>query len=415
MGSVIIIGGGIIGLCSAYYLQKEGHSVIILDKSDMLDGCSYGNAGYLSPSHFIPLATPGIVKQGFKWMLNSKSPFYVQPKLDINLLKWGLHFIKSATKDHSLRSAIPLRDISLLSKKLYEEIALAPGYDFHYENKGMIELFKTELNAHHASELVSQSHSLGLEAVMLNKNDVQALEPDLELDVMGGIHFKCDAHLYPNKLMEDLKRDLVSKGVSISTNVEVTGFITEKLLIKGLRTSQGEYYADDFVLATGAVTGEVAKKLNLTVPMIGGRGYSVTFDSPPFKVHHPIILTEARVAITPMAGTKVRFGGTMEITSFNTPAKLQRVEGIFKSVKKYFPAFNLPIPCDKIWYGYRPCSADGLPYIGRAKKYTNLVIASGHAMLGLSLGAGTGKLVSEVITKQPLSVDLTAFDPDRFA
>ncbi len=413
MSSVIIIGGGIIGLCSAYYLHDEGYTVTILDKSDMLDGCSYGNAGYLSPSHFVPLATPGIVKKGFKWMLNSKSPFYVQPRLDATLINWGLKFIKSATAAHSVRSAIPLRDISLLSKKLYEEIAIAPGFDFYYEKKGMIEFFKTEVNAHHAEEMVVQSNKLGLEAMLLSKEQVQELEPDLQMDILGGIYFKCDAHLYPNKLMSDLKNDLMKKGVLIHTQQEVTGFITENDRIKGVRAGQ-DFFADEVVLAAGALTGEVARKLQLRIPMIGGRGYSVTFDNPPFKVQHPIILTEARVAITPMAGNKVRFGGTMEITSFNTPPKLKRVEGIFESVKKYFPSFDLPIPKDKIWYGYRPCSADGLPYIGRPAKYKNLVVASGHAMLGLSLGAGTGKLVSEIICKKQPSTNISAFDPDRF-
>lgn len=415
MSSVILIGGGIIGLCSAYYLQQEGHTVTVIDQSDMQDGCSYGNAGYLSPSHFIPLATPGIVKQGFKWMLNAKSPFYVQPRLNANLINWGLKFIKSATHEHGKRSAIPLRDISLLSKKLYEDLSVAPGYNFYYEQKGMIEFFQTHTNANHAVEMVNQSNELGLEAVLLNKEEVQQLEPDLKIDVLGGIHFKCDAHLYPNKLMSDLKKDLQNKGVIFVLNEVVKEFIIEKNVVKGARSTDKEFFADELVLATGALTGDLAKKLNLKIPMIGGRGYSVTFDNPPFKVHHPIILTEARVAITPMAGSKVRFGGTMEITSFKSPPKLKRVEGIFESVKKYFPDFDLEVPRDKIWYGYRPCSADGLPYIGRSGKYSNLVIASGHAMLGLSLGAATGKLVSEIIGGKQPSVDLVAFNPDRFA
>jgi D-amino-acid dehydrogenase len=240
------------------------------------------------------------------------------------------------------------------------------------------------------------------------------LEPDLQLNVLGGIHFKCDAHLYPNKLMEDLKNDLGKKEISIHTTTEITDFIIENQKIRGVQTNKGEFFADEFVLAAGAVTGEVAGNLKLKIPMIGGRGYSVTFDKPDFNVHHPIILTEARVAITPMAGDKVRLGGTMEITSFNSPPKLKRVDGIFESVKKYFPDFNLAVPYEKIWYGYRPCSADGLPYIGRPKKYKNLVIASGHAMLGLSLGAGTGKLVSEIISQKLLSVNIAPFDPDRF-
>src|ERR1035438_7772006 len=157
MANIIIIGGGVIGLCSAYYLNQNGHNVTLIDKTDMLDSCSYGNAGYVSPSHFVPLASPGIVKQGFKWMTNSKSPFYVQPRLSMSLINWGMKFIKSATKANVENSAIPLRDISLLSKKLYEDLCNVPGFDFYYEKKGMLDFFQTEENEHHAETIVETS------------------------------------------------------------------------------------------------------------------------------------------------------------------------------------------------------------------------------------------------------------------
>ena len=414
MASVIIIGGGIIGLCSAYYLQQTGNEVTVLDKSDMLDGCSYGNAGYLSPSHFVPLASPGIVKQGFKWMLNPRSPFYVQPRASLNLLNWGKHFIKSATQRHSERSAIPLRDISLLSKTLFEELSQTPGFTFSYENKGMIEVFKTTKSLHHAEEMVKQAALLSLDAVLLSKKEVELLEPDLYFDILGAAFYKCDAHLYPNKLMADLVSKLKAKGVIIKSLMEVIGFQTTKNKINLIKTNSGDFKGDEVVLAAGALTGNLAKMLNLKIPMIGGRGYSVTYDHSNFKVHHPIILQEGRVAITPMAG-KVRFGGTMEITSLNAPPQLNRVHGIFDWVKRYFPKFDLPFPPDeKVWSGFRPCSADGLPYIGRHPGYSNLVIASGHSMLGLSLGPATGILVSQIINNLPVSIDLQAFNPERF-
>src|SRR5512145_2547926 len=132
---VTIIDVGIIGLSSAFYLQKSGWDVTVLDKGDFSDNCSYGNCGYICPSHFIPLATPGVVKQGFKWMLNSKSPFYVQPRFDWNLVSWGLKFIRSATKKHVDSAAAPLRDIALLSQKEYEGWLAGSGFDFAYEHK----------------------------------------------------------------------------------------------------------------------------------------------------------------------------------------------------------------------------------------------------------------------------------------
>ena len=414
MPSVIIIGGGIIGLCSAYYLQQLGNNVTIIDKTDMLDGCSYGNAGYLSPSHFVPLSNPNIVMDGLKWMFSSKSPFYVQPRLNANLINWGRQFIKSASVAHIQKSAIPLRDISLLSKKLYEDLATTDGFDFQLENKGMMEFFQTHKSLHHAKDIVRISNKLGLETYLLSKSEVEKMEPDLRFDILGAIYFKCDAHLYPNKLMADLIANLQVKGVNIQTSTEATGFVTENNKIKVIHTTKGDFFGDEVVLSSGAETGDIARMLNIKIPMIGGRGYSVTFDEPPFKVHHPIILQEARVAITPMAG-KLRFGGTMEITSLDSLPKLKRVLGIFESIKRYFPASDLQMPApEKIWYGFRPCSADGLPYIGRVGTLKNLVIASGHSMLGLSLGAATGKMVSEIINTLQPSIDLTAFKPSRF-
>ena len=146
-----------------------------------------------------------------------------------------------------------------------------------------------------------------------------------------------------------------------------------------------------------------------------GRGYSVTLEDSPYKVNHPAVLVEGRAAITPMDGNKIRFGGTMEITSTQTPPRLNRVEGLLQAVQRFFPEFKVPVPTlDKIWYGYRPCSADGLPYIGRNNQWNNLVMATGHSMLGLSLGAGTGKLVSEIINEEKTSMDIKPFDPNRF-
>ena len=315
MASVIIIGGGIIGLCSAYYLLQQGHQITILDKSDMLDGCSYGNAGYICPSHFVPMATPGIVRQGFKWMTNSKSPFYIQPRISMSLVDWAFKFVKAATKAHIEASSIPLRDIALLSKKLYEDLIDIPGFDFCYEKKGLLDFFKTEENANHGKAIVEASKKIGLDAAMLSKHEVQQMEPDIKMDIKGAVYYTCDAHLYPNKLMKDLIAYLKKHGVDIKAKEEVNNFVLENNKIKGVKTNLSEYFAEHVVLATGAWSRQVAASLRLKIPMVGGRGYSVTLENSPYKINHPIILSEARVAITPMAHNKIRFGGTMEITS----------------------------------------------------------------------------------------------------
>ena len=422
MSKAIVIGGGIIGLSSAYYLKQSGWDVTVLDKSDFNDNCSYGNCGYICPSHFIPLATPGIVKQGLKWMWNSKSPFYVQPRLDWNLIDWGMKFMRIATPKHVETSAIPLRDIAILSQKEYVDWTKLPDFNFAYEHKGLLEIFQTEKGAEHAHHALEKAHELGLsDTKMLSKAELDALEPQTRIIGMGALLFKCDAHCYPNRLMQNLIAYLEKIGVKLQRNEAVTGFEKNGNKINKVFTTDSngankkEYSADEVIVATGSWSRETAALLDVKIPLMPGRGYSITLENSPYKVNYPAVLVEGRAAITPMDGNKIRFGGTMEITSHKTPPRMNRVQGILDAVKRFYPDFDVPLPSmDKIWYGYRPCSADGLPYIGRTKKLNNVVVATGHSMLGLSLGAGTGKLVSEIMNEQPVSMDMQPFAVERF-
>lgn len=413
---VTIIGGGIIGLSSAWYLRASGHDVTVIDKTDMRSNCSYGNAGYVCPSHFVPLATPGIVKQGLKWMLDSKSPFYVQPRLNTALIDWGLKFMRAATPAKVEAAAIPLRDIALLSQGLYEQWAGLPEFNFAYEHKGLLEIFQTPAGAEHAKHMVEKAHELGLyDTRLLDEAELQALEPQTRINGRGAVWFRCDAHLYPNKLMQQLIASLEEKGVVLITGAEVDGFEHRGGRITHVRTGDAFYETDEVIIASGSWSRELAARMQVKIPLVAGRGYSVTLENSPYHINYPAVLVEGRAALTPMDGNKIRFGGTMEITSTRTPPRMNRVEGLLAAVKRFYPEFDVPMPPEeKIWYGFRPCSADGLPYIGRAKKWNNVVIATGHAMLGLSLGAGTGKLVTEIVNGEPLSMDIKPFDPNRY-
>ena len=415
MGKVAIVGGGIIGLSSAYYLRQTGWDVTVIDKGNFKENCSYGNAGYLSPSHFIPLASPGIVKMALKWMFNSTSPFYVKPRLNLPLISWGMQFMRSATKEHVKNSAIPLRDIGLLSMKEYEEWRKLPDFNFYFEKKGIVDLVRTEEKFHHVQEAVKAANDLGLEAVLLSKEQVQALEPENRMNILGGLHFKCDAHCYPNDLMKNLISYLEKNDVKFVANEEVKSFVKNNSSITKVITNKNEYVTDVVVIAAGAWSRQVSALANAKIPLMPGRGYSVTVKDDQFKTNYPAILVEGRVAITPMDG-RMRFGGTMEITPTGTPPRMNRVKGILDAVKTFFPDFNVQMPeINEVWYGYRPCSADGLPYIGRLKKNRNVIVATGHAMVGLTFGAGTGKLVAELLNEQETSMDMKPFAPERFS
>lgn len=410
----IIIGGGIIGLSCAYYLKKSGWEVTLIDKTDLSDNCSYGNLGMIVPSHFVPLAAPGMLSQGIKWMFNNKSPFYVKPSLNPELIRWGLKFIKSATEKHVEDSAIPLLELNLFSKKLYEELANEPGFDFALEKKGILMYYKTEKVAEEEIHLGEKARKMGLDVKALSREEVQALEPGIQFDVLGAVHYRCDAHLYPNQLMSQLIVHLRSSGVTFNTNTNVEKIIKAGRKIKKVVTSKGEFEGDVVIMAGGSWLAQLTKMAGVSVPLMPGKGYSFTLDHPQKKLNIPAILCEARVAITPM-NDRMRYGGTMEIAPFNNKINLNRVKGIVESVPKYFPDIKLEMPDrEDIWYGFRPCTPDGLPYLGYARKVDNLLVAGGHAMSGLSLGPASGKVVADLANKQKTEVDIKAFDPGRF-
>jgi len=398
MSKVLIIGGGIVGLTSAYYLQKRGYEITILDKGDITDNCSFGNAGMIVPSHFVPLAAPGMIKQGIRWMFDSKSPFYVRPSLNINLINWGLMFMKHATAKHVSQSAVPLRDLSLLSKKLYEGLAKEPDFDFELTNNGILAFYKTEKAGEEEAHLAAKAVELGLDMAVLSADECRALQPDLKLDVLGAVHYRCDAHLYPTKLMDALLKYLVNNGVKIERGKEVDRIETAGNRITKVFTGNIAWEADQYVLATGSWSPAVAKMAGVKISLMPGKGYSFMEPEPQQRLTIPALLCEARVAITPMNG-QIRYGGTMELDKINTRINMERVKGIVESVPAYFPDLKPAVPSEKdIWYGFRPSSPDGLPYIGRSEKRENLIIATGHGMMGLSLGPATGLLVSQIVS-----------------
>jgi len=413
MGKAIIIGAGIIGLSTAYYLQQSGWDVTVLDKGDLSDNCSYGNAGMIVPSHFVPLAAPGMLEKGIKWMFDSKSPFYVRPSLNPDLIRWGLKFMKSANAGHADRSALPLRDISLLSKSLYSSITKEIG-DFELTNNGILMLFKTEKVGEEELHVAEQARNLGLDVASLSAAEAQQLQPDLQLDVLGAVHYRCDAHLNPNRLLQLLKDKLVASGVKIISNAAVTGITKEVGKIVGVVAGGIAYTADQYILSGGSWSPEIAKQAGFPIPLMPGKGYSFMVNADKQNMHIAALLCEAKVSVTPMNG-KIRFGGTMEIDKINSRINMNRVEGITTSIPKYLPDFRPDVPAaSDIWFGFRPCSPDGLPYIGRSKSLENLTVATGHGMMGISLGPGTGKLVAELINGEALSMDIKPFSPDRY-
>jgi D-amino-acid dehydrogenase len=412
---ITIIGGGVVGLCCAYYLNKEGHEVTVIDRNDITDGCSFGNMGYISPSHFIPLASPGIVSQGLKWMLSSSSPFYIKPRLNWELIQWGLTFWKNSNAQKVKENIPHLNNLLQLSRELMNDLKKEFNDSFTMIEKGCWTLFKNEKAGDHEKHLTEQAVSLGLKTQTYTAAEVQELEPEVEVDAAGGVLWLDDCHLDSAKLMRSLHRYLQTTGVKFLLNTEVKGFERTDRKINSVITYQQKIDADEIIIANGSWMPGVARMAGIHLLMQPGKGYSIVYENMEKNLRRPAILIEARTAMTPI-DRWLRIGGTMELSGHSDNILPSRVTAIYDSVKKYFPSLNISRPeARKAWYGYRPVTPDGLPYIGRHTKFSNLTFAGGHAMLGVSAAAATGKLVNEIIGNRPTSIDIFAFEPGRFS
>ena len=360
------------------------------------------------------MATPGMISKGIRWMFNSTSPFYVKPRLSGDLIKWGYQFYKHSTKEHVERSIPALKEISLLSKAMYQQLAKELPFDFGYNERGLMMLFQNAETEKEERETAHLANKIGIEAHLLSPEEVQKLEPDVKVKVRGGVYFPGDGHLTPQALVSQLITFLKVRGVTFQTQTTVEDFIIESERIKLIKTSKGEFYFEEVVIAAGSWSGLLAAKLDLSLPMQAGKGYSFTLQKVEKNIRIPSIFLEARVAITPMGNT-LRFGGTMEISGVDHTISMNRVKGIVDSIPRYYPDMKVAMPMkENVWHGLRPCSPDGLPYIGRSKKIRNLILATGHSMMGVSLGPGTGKLISEIVNQENPSISLDTFMPERF-
>ncbi len=416
--SVAIVGGGVIGLCCAYYLMQDGWQVTVVERGNRdHDACSLGNAGMIVPSHFVPLAAPGMVSYGLKAMLSPESPFYIRPRLNADLIRWGLLFCKTANAAHVDAAAPVLAAMNLASRASYENLAqtLKDGNFFGLTRRGLLMLCKDKTVLEHEATLIPRAKQLGMDAQLLNPEETAKADPAIQMDVAGSVYFPLDCHLNPSRFVQSLTAELERGGAKILWNSPVTGFSTDDGKIQCIHTTQEDVEAQEIVIAAGSWSAETVSALGLRMPMQAGKGYSITVDAPAQLPELCSILTEARVAVTPM-GSTLRFAGTMEVTGLDLSINQRRVYGILKSIPQYFPAFQAQdFSSEPVWSGLRPCSPDGLPYIGRSARFSNLSIAAGHAMMGLSLAPITGRLISQVLANQKPEIDLSLLHPDRYA
>lgn len=412
---VVVIGGGIAGLATAWYAAQDGHDVALVDRgAPDGDRCSLGNAGMIVPSHFVPLASPGSVKIGLLSLANPRSPLRVAPRLDPGYLRWCWQFLRAARSARVARAAPALRDLALLSRRGYEALTLLWPQGVPLAEHGMLVLCRSAHALREEKGAARMAQRLGMPVEVLDRDAAAALEPDLDLEVAGAVRYPLDAHTVPQRVVATLVAGLAEAGVELHWHAEVTGFRRTGSRIAAAATAAGEIGGDEFVIAGGMGSAALARAIDLPLPLMSGKGYSFTLERPRVRPRACAILSEARIAVTPM-GPAVRFAGTMELCGLDRSIDPRRIAPMLEAIPRYFPQFG---PADfagiKPWAGLRPCSPDGLPYIGRTRRADNVLLATGHAMLGVSLAPGTGRVISDLIAGREPPVPIGLYSPDRF-
>ena len=409
---VVIVGGGVIGVCSAYSLSRSGLNVLLLEKAEIASGCSSGNGGLIVPSHALPLASPGALGDGLRWILDPQSPFYIKPRLDIRLVSWLVRFALASRTPVMLRSMPVLRDLLAASAALYKELADRAGFEFGYKGNGSLWVCLSKERLEHEMEELHLLERFQIPVQILDQEEVHDREPALLPQVAGGVFYPNDGHIDPFRFVSGLAEKAQEQGVDICTNTDVIGFETANGRIARIRTTRGDIAAEQVVLAAGSWSPQVAKELRLRIPIEAAKGYSINLEHPEPSPKLPLLLGEARVVVNPLE-QGLRLAGTLEMAGLDLSISTRRVDAIRRSCEAYLPGIA-QAKVIEIWRGLRPCTPDGLPIIGRSRDFNNLIVAAGHAMLGMSLGPISGKLVSQLVCNEKTDVDLSPLRLERF-
>ncbi len=410
---VLVIGGGVVGLCAAYFLRRAGRDVTVLTRDPVGAGASAGNAGMIVPSHVVPLAAPGVIAQGLRWLAHPESPFHIKPRADAALARWLFTFRRHCTEAHVARAAPILRDLSLASVALFEEMQNDLG-DFGFEQTGLLMLYHTEKGRKENLRAAALAEDAGLAVERLDADAVRALEPGLRTPVGGAVLYRQDGRVAPDRFLHRLAEALRARGVALREGVAVTGFERRGDRLTGARTTAGFVEAESVVIAAGAWSGRLAKAAGVRLPVQPAKGYSLTLPAPHGGPRLPMILTDEKTTVTPMRG-RIRFAGTLALAGFDPSVDARRAAPIRRLARRYVPdASEDDLDRAGVWSGFRPCSPDGLPLLGRSPRHANLFFATGHGMMGVTLAPVTGQLLAELLAGSVPSLPLAPLAPERF-
>ena len=412
--SVVVVGGGVIGIACAHYLSRAGMEVTVIEKDSLAGACSHGNCGYVCPSHVLPLTEPEAISMALKSLLKPNAPFRVKPRFSPALWRWMLEFARRCRHESMMVAGAALKSILDASMGEYRRLVSQDGVEAEWQDEGLLYVLKTD----RGMEGFARTNALlrdgfNVKAQRIEGADLPGFEPSLRSDVAGAFFYEGDAHLRPDVLNRNWVSHLKTAGVRFVEQCELQRVQRRKDGVGGLQTSRGEIRADRFVFAMGAWSQHLGRSLGCPIPVEPGKGYSITMRRPEICPQHPILFPEHKVGVTPFE-EGYRLGSMMEFVGFDDRIPAKRIQQLRDSAKPYLLDPYAEDPTAEEWFGWRPMTWDSLPIIGPVPRLKNAFLATGHNMLGLSLAPSTGRLLTELMVGEEPHIDPQPFSPSRF-
>jgi len=414
MARFVVVGGGVIGLCSAFFLKEKGAEVTVIESRDAAHGASLVNAGWITPSLSDPVPAPGLVKTSMKWMLKADSPLYIHPTSAPKMAGWLAEFWRHCNERDFNSGMVATAELNRTTMALYDRLVEA-GVQFEMHKDGLLFAYKNPDTMEKDLKALEPIAAYGYPTPpAMSGDELYAFEPALGSNVKSAYWFHQERSVQPSSLVTGLRDWLVERGVEFRYRQELTGFVRGGCGISAVETTGGTIACDGAVIAAGARSGQLARLAGAYVPLQGGKGYHLDYSPPPAEVKHPIYLHEARVAVTPFEGT-VRLAGTMEFSGINDIVRPARVSAISRTASTMLANWPAdPARANSIGGGLRPMTPDGIPVIGLLPGHCNLAIATGHAMLGVTLGPSTGDVIADILADGEVPEVVKPFSPARF-
>jgi D-amino-acid dehydrogenase len=414
----IIIGAGVIGVATGYFLACRGERVTIIDKGEVASGASFGNAGIIAAGH-LPLPRPGLIKQTLKWMLDSGSPLYIPPRFSVDLAAWLWRFHRSCNAAALRRSMDVLAALGHGMVDSFDQIIADERIECEYQRAGWLQICRSDSGMSHAIQEAELLRGLGFDVAVYDAAELHRREPCFVDEVIGGVHYRDSAMADPASFTIGLAKAAARRGAALLTGDGVGRINTEANRFISVSLESGRVIeADTLVLAAGAWTTPLAASIGINVPMQPAKGYHIMLSDVTRRPSTACVLAETFVAVTPL-DNGLRLAGTLEFSGLNDRIMRKRVEMLSVGARRYIRDLDLGRP-GATWCGLRPCTADGLPVMGWAPQFPaahgrgGVYIATGHAMMGFALGPITGRLASEAMLDGRSSIDISALRVERF-